>query len=65
MLATGAAAVDEDTVETFGRIFFGALSSAGESVSSSGDPDAAGERVEDAIGVILAGLRTQLAPATS
>ncbi len=65
VLATGAAAVDEDTVETFGRIFFGALSSAGESVSSSGDPDAAGERVEDAIGVILAGLRTQLEPATS
>ena len=34
-------------VETFGRIFFGGLSSAGESVSSSDDPDAAGERVED------------------
>jgi AcrR family transcriptional regulator len=49
---------DEDMVETFTQIFFGAMSAAGESVSESGDPAAASARVEAAIGVILAGLRT-------
>lgn len=42
---------------TFARIFFGAMSSAGESVSSAEDPDAASARVEAAITFILEGLR--------
>ena len=41
----------------FARIFFGAMSSAGQSVSSSEDPIAAAHRVETAIGFILAGLQ--------
>jgi len=57
VLAVGALGLDEEMVQTFSRIFFGAMSSAGESVSSSEDPDAASERVEVAIDYILAGLR--------
>ena len=57
VLATADWDVDEETVATFSRIFFGAMSSAGESVSTSDDPAAAGARVEAAIGFILAGLR--------
>jgi AcrR family transcriptional regulator len=49
---------DEDMVETFTQIFFGAMSAAGESVSESSDPIAASARVEAAIGFILAGLRS-------
>ncbi len=49
--------LDEAMVQTFARIFFGAMSSAGESVSSADDPLAAAARVETAIGVILAGFR--------
>jgi AcrR family transcriptional regulator len=49
--------LDEAMVETFTRIFFGAMSSAGESVSTSEDPEAAAARVEAAIRFILAGLR--------
>ena len=47
--------LDEAMVETFTRIFFGAMSSAGESVSTSEDPEAAAQRVEAAIRFILAG----------
>jgi AcrR family transcriptional regulator len=47
--------LDDDMVETFTRIFFGAMSSAGESVSTSDDPEAAAQRVEAAIRFILAG----------
>ncbi len=65
LLATGATEVDPDLVATFSRVFGGGLSSAGESVSASDDPAAASERVEIAIGVILSGLRTRLASATS
>lgn len=50
--------IDEPMVETFSRIFFGALNAAGTSVVASQDPDAASERVETAIGFILAGLRS-------
>jgi AcrR family transcriptional regulator len=50
--------VDDDMLETFTRIFFGALSAAGESVSSSADPKLAVARVETAIAFILSGLRT-------
>jgi len=47
-----------DMLETFSRIFFGAMSAAGEAVSSSPDPKLASARVETAIGFILTGLRT-------
>jgi AcrR family transcriptional regulator len=57
VLAAGDWDLDEEMVETFTRIFFGAMSSAGESVSTSEDPDAAARRVEAAIRFILAGFR--------
>jgi AcrR family transcriptional regulator len=50
--------MDEAMQRTFARIFFGAMSSAGESVSLAEDPEAASDRVETAIGIILAGLQT-------
>jgi AcrR family transcriptional regulator len=62
VLEAGDWGLDEAMVETFTRIFFGAMSSAGESVSTSDDPEAAAARVEAAIRFILAGLR-QLAEA--
>lgn len=49
--------VDADVVETFSRIFFGAMSSAGEWVSTAADPVAAGARVEAAMSFILTGCR--------
>lgn len=50
--------LSEDMLETFSRIFFGAMSAAGETVSSAADPKLAVARVETAIGFILAGLRS-------
>ena len=58
VLSAGTWEIDEDMLQTFARIFFGAMSSAGESVSSSDDPIAAATRVETAIGFILAGFKT-------
>jgi AcrR family transcriptional regulator len=52
--------LDEEMDDTFSRIFFGAMSSAGEWVSTSQDPNAAAARVEAAIGFILNGMRAQL-----
>jgi AcrR family transcriptional regulator len=49
--------LDEHMLDTFSRIFFGAMSAAGESVSSDPDPKLAVARVETAISFILAGLR--------
>ena len=43
--------------QTFSRIFFGAMSAAGESVTSAEDPAQAVARIEAAIGFILEGLR--------
>jgi AcrR family transcriptional regulator len=57
VLGSGDWARDEELQLTFARIFFGAMSSAGESVSTAEDPDLASERVETAIGLILAGLQ--------
>ena len=45
-------------LETFTRIFFGAMSAAGESVSSAPDARLAVARIETAIAFILTGLRT-------
>ena len=50
--------LSDEMVETFSRIFFGAMSAAGESVSSSPNPKAAVAQVETAIAFILTGLRT-------
>jgi hypothetical protein len=44
-------------LETFSRIFFGAISAAGETVSTAVNPKAAVAQVETAIGFILAGIR--------
>jgi AcrR family transcriptional regulator len=52
--------VDDAMEHTFARIFFGAMSSAGSTVSRADDADEADEeaaRVELAIGFILSGLR--------
>ena len=53
--------LDEEMLLTFTRIFFGALSSAGESVATSDDPATAAARVETAIAYILAGLQSLVA----
>lgn len=50
-------ALSDGMLETFSRIFFGAMSAAGESVSAASDPKLAVARVETAISFILAGLR--------
>ena len=57
VLSAGTWQLDEDMLQTFARIFFGAMSSAGESVSSAEDPIAAATNVETAIGFILAGFQ--------
>jgi AcrR family transcriptional regulator len=51
---------DPEMLDTFARIFFGALSAAGGAVATSDDPAAAAARVEAAVGFILAGLRAQM-----
>jgi AcrR family transcriptional regulator len=57
VLSSGDWTLGDEMEHTFARIFFGALSSSGASVSTAEDPDAAAERVELAIGFILSGLR--------
>jgi hypothetical protein len=52
--------LDDAMLDTFTRIFFGAVSAAGGAVAVSDDPAAAALRVEAAIGVILAGLQRLL-----
>ena len=52
--------LDDAMLDTFTRIFFGAMSAAGGSVAVSDDPAAAALRVEAAINVILAGLQRLL-----
>jgi len=58
VLAAGGWQVDEQMEQTFARIFFGAMSSAGTTVSTAPDADTEAERVELAISFILSGLRT-------
>jgi AcrR family transcriptional regulator len=50
--------VDGAMIATFARIFFGALSSAGEAVANASDQTAAAERVEAAVEFILAGIQS-------
>ena len=52
--------LDDAMLDTFTRIFFGAMSAAGGSVAVSEDASAAALRVEAAIGFILAGLQRLL-----
>jgi AcrR family transcriptional regulator len=57
VLTAGQLDLDDAMQRTFARIFFGAMSSAGEWVSLAEDPEAASDRVEAAIGIILDGLQ--------
>ncbi|WP_232680535.1 TetR/AcrR family transcriptional regulator [Nocardioides sp. R-C-SC26] len=57
VLEAGTWRLDEEMKQTFARIFFGALSTAGETVSTADDPAVAAERVEAAIGFMLAGFQ--------
>jgi AcrR family transcriptional regulator len=57
ILGAGGWDLDEEMLATFARIFFGAMSSAGESVAGAEEPNAAAARVEAAIGFIIAGLQ--------
>ena len=57
VLSAGEWHLDDDLQQTFARIFFGAMSSAGESVSSAPDPIRAAANVETAISFILEGFR--------
>ncbi|HET7385214.1 MAG TPA: TetR/AcrR family transcriptional regulator [Nocardioidaceae bacterium] len=50
--------LEPSLVETFSRVFFGAMSAAGAAVSTSEDPARASREVEAVIGFILSGLRT-------
>src|ERR1700712_2123346 len=50
--------LDEAMKQTFSRIFFGAMSAAGESVSTAPDPRQAVARIEAAILFILEGLKS-------
>ena len=58
VLSAGNWDLDEDMLQTFARIFFGAMSSAGESVAGADDPEAAAARVESAISFILMGFQS-------
>lgn len=44
-------------IETFTRVFYGAMTAAGMSVVSADDPELAAQEVETVIGMLLAGLR--------
>jgi AcrR family transcriptional regulator len=57
VLLAGSWEVDEEMVQTFSRIFFGAMASAGESVAVADDPVEAAHRVEVAISFILTGFQ--------
>ena len=65
VLAVGPWPSDDAMEHTFARIFFGALSSAGASVSRADDADDEAERVELAVGFILSGLRALSEEGTS
>jgi AcrR family transcriptional regulator len=56
-LEAGSWELDDEMLQTFARIFFGAMSSAGESVATADDSSAAASRVETAIGFLLTGLQ--------
>ncbi|GAB2975945.1 TetR/AcrR family transcriptional regulator [Nocardioides montaniterrae] len=49
--------LDDDMLQTFSRIFFGAMSSAGEQVATADDSEGAAQRVQTAIGFLLTGVQ--------
>jgi hypothetical protein len=51
--------LEQSMVETFSRVFFGAMSAAGSAVTPADDPRRASAEVEAAIAFILAGLQQQ------
>jgi AcrR family transcriptional regulator len=51
--------LEQSMIDTFSRVFFGALSAAGAAVSSAEDTVRASAEVEAAVGFILSGLRQQ------
>jgi AcrR family transcriptional regulator len=51
--------LEQSMVETFSRVFFGAMSAAGSAVTTAEDPKRASAEVEAAIAFILSGLRQQ------
>jgi AcrR family transcriptional regulator len=57
VLDSGKWELDERMLQTYARIFFGAMSSAGESVATAPDPEQAAERVEAAIAFLLTGVQ--------
>lgn len=58
VLGADSDSVDPLLLETFSRVFMGALSAAGEFVADSDAPAAASRRVELAIGYIISGLQS-------
>ena len=58
VIGAGEWELDEGMLQTFARIFFGAMSSAGESVATADDPELAAWRVEAAIGFMITGFQT-------
>jgi AcrR family transcriptional regulator len=57
VLESGRWQLDEPVLQTYARIFFGAMSSAGESVATAADPEEAAELVEGAIAFLLSGVQ--------
>ncbi|MDT0201828.1 TetR/AcrR family transcriptional regulator [Nocardioides sp. AE5] len=57
VLSAGPWELEQPMIEVFTRIFFGALSSAGDSVATSEAPEETSARVEAAIGFMLQGMR--------
>src|SRR5688572_14966976 len=57
VLSAGNWQLDEPMLQTYARIFFGAMSSAGESVATAADPEEAAELVEGAIAFLLSGVQ--------
>ena len=58
VVASSSYELSDDMADTFSRIFFGAMSAAGESVTAAIDPEGTVARVEAALSFILAGLRS-------
>ena len=58
VLDAGRWELDEEMRQTFARIFFGAMSAAGETVATAADPEEEAQRVESAIGFLLTGVQT-------
>jgi AcrR family transcriptional regulator len=60
VLQAGNWQLGEAMLQTYARIFFGAMSSAGESVATADDPEEAAELVEEAIAFLLQGVQLMI-----